>query len=216
LKPFLIDNSSNAGKIRVMKTLALLACALLLSACGSVISRELALEADRGATIASVQAAPDAYRGRTVVWGGIIVSSENLEATTEIEVLETELTADDRPRDYASRGRFLVEATGFLDSAVFRPGKRMTVAGEVKGITVRKIGRMDYPYPVITPIEIKLFEGPRVAPPLPEPGPWWWGPPYGPYYPYGPYRYPYPWPPAAPPVPPVPPGLPSPPVPPAP
>ncbi|MBI5343820.1 MAG: Slp family lipoprotein, partial [Deltaproteobacteria bacterium] len=89
-----------------------------------------------------------------------------------------------------STGRFIIEAQRFLDTAVYKEGKRITVAGIVKETRVKKIGKMDYSYPVIRPLEIKLSE------PSPPPGayndispmfrPW------GPYYPYYPWPYPPP------------------------
>ena len=162
-----------------------------------MISREALKDVERGVTVDTVQSNPELYTGRRVVWGGTIVSAENLEETTEIEVLESELAYDDTPKDGISRGRFIVESRGYLETAVYAEGKMITVAGTVKGVKVRKIGKMDYPYPVLTPLQIRLFE------PLPEypyseaPPPWWWYDPFYPWpypgYPYYPYPWHYPW-----------------------
>ena len=167
---------------------------LVASGC-SVISKEARKDVDRGVTVDMAQSSPDIYRGRKVLWGGVIISSENLERATVIEVLETGLNIEDRPFDGSSRGRFLIESPKFLDTNIYKAYARITVAGAIKGIEVRKIGRMDYAYPVVTPVEISLTEASeynrREMPP-----PWWFHGPSYPYYPYNPY-YPdspyYPW-----------------------
>lgn len=171
-----------------LAALTLSASLLLLTGCGSVISEAILKETDRAVTLDMVQASPEAYKGRNVLWGGVIVRSENLEQATEVEVLETKLSWSDIPADNESRGRFIIEAKRFLDTAVFSEGKRITVAGTVKGVDTRKIGKMDYPYPIISPREIKLFEPPPKVEYREMPPPWW----YNPYWPYHPY---YPWPP---------------------
>ncbi len=189
--------------MRVITLIALLFIMGAVSGCGSVISKGLLKEVDRSITIGAVQ--PERYTGRKVVWGGVIIASENLERTTEIEVLETRLSWGDIPADpveNGSGGRFIIEAAKYLDTAIFAEGKFLTVAGTVKGVTTRKIGMMDYPYPVITPIEIKLLEPPReddyrdplwydpFSPPYyyGQYPPWYHGPPpISPWYPGYPY-----------------------------
>lgn len=178
-----------------MKTLSLILTFLMVAGC-SVISKETRKEVDPDITLDMVQKNPDQYIGKKVLWGGIILSSENLEKTTEIEVLETELGYDQRPENGQSRGRFLIESNRYLDTSIYKENKRITAAGTVQRVETRKIGRMDYLYPVISPIEMKLSEKP------PEDAysgmaPWYgYGPygPYGPAYPYPGYPFgPYPW-----------------------
>lgn len=179
-----------------IKTFILIIALFALTGCGSVISKELLRDIDRSVTLEEVQASPDAYKGRKVVWGGTIISSENLESATEITVLESALSWDDTPADGQSRGRFIIEAKKYLDTAIFKEGKRVTVAGIVKGIEVRKIGKMDYRYPVITPLEIKLYEPPPKTTYMDTLPPYWYSPyPYNYPYPYYPYPWPYPYPP---------------------
>lgn len=186
------------------KVFILLAAALAFSGC-SVFSRNITREADRSVTMDMVQAHPDEYKGKRVIWGGMIESTEPQEKTTEIEIIETELGADDTPQGGTSRGRFLVESDKFLDPKIYQAGKEITVAGVVQGVTTRKIGKMDYPFPVVKPLDIKTFE-PRAKQgygyqefpqpyypmvPSPYPYPYPYPSPYpGPY----PYRYPYPYP----------------------
>lgn len=170
-----------------MRSFVLIIAAIVLAGC-SVLPKSVLKEADRDITLDMVQANPDRFIGSKVIWGGQILGSQNLEQVTEIEVLETELAFDERPKDGASRGRFIIQNPGYLDTNIYSKGKKITVAGTVKGVERRKIGKMDYPYPIITPIEIRAFE------PLPEyyRDPYYYGyyGPYGPYGPFGPY-YPY-------------------------
>lgn len=174
----------------------------LLSGCASIMSSNVLKEVDRGLTLELVQAKPEAFKDKRVLWGGLIVSTTNLETVTEIEVLETALAYNDVPTDGKSRGRFIVRVSGFLDAAVYKEGKGLTVAGVVQGVSVRKIGKMDYAYPVITPIELKVSEpytedynynspygygpyyGPYYGGPYYGGSPYYYGP-YTPYYPYG-------------------------------
>lgn len=181
-----------------MTRLLLISAAILLAGglaplgC-SIISKDVLKEVDRSATLILAQANPPAFTGKKILWGGVILKTDNLENTTEIEVLESELSYGDTSEDGRSRGRFIIEAKGFLDPNVYKPSKRITVAGAIKGASTRKIGKMDYAYPVIAPIEMKVYE---YVPQPDYPLPWWYDPYYpGPYYPYGPYGpYPGPYP----------------------
>lgn len=155
------------------------------SGCASVLSKDALMGADRTLTVDAAQAAPDKHAGKKAVWGGVILSSENLENTTEITVLETPLSYDEAPAEAevkVSRGRFIIEAPGYLDAAIYKIEARITVSGVIKGIVKKKLGRMEYGYPVITPNEIKLF-------PLPPKVIYYYGCPY----PARPYPYPYPY-----------------------
>lgn len=149
---------------------------------------------DRNVTVDLVQARPESFTGRKVVWGGLIIGTENLENKSEVEVMETELAFDDVPENENSRGRFIIESAKFLDSGIYKAGRLITVVGTVKGSTVKKIGKMDYTYPVLDPVEIRIFEPvKKVYDPY-----WPHDPlyrPYGPHLPYDPY---WPYPPAVP------------------
>ena len=133
-----------------------------------------------------VQANPDAFKNKKVIWGGIVLSSKNLAEKTVIEVLQTPLDRSDRVTDKEkSLGRFLVESSVYMDTFLYKTGKEITVAGVIKGATIQKIGERDYIYPVIEPIQMRVFE--PYKEPVYEPSPlwpWWHYPPYNPYYPY--------------------------------
>ena len=52
---------------------------------------------DRSLTPQSVNAEPEASRGKVALWGGMILETRNLKATTQIEMLAYPLDADYRP-----------------------------------------------------------------------------------------------------------------------
>ncbi|MBI5598372.1 MAG: Slp family lipoprotein [Deltaproteobacteria bacterium] len=179
---------------------ALLTAIALLSGCASVVSPDALKEVRGDVTPAMVQSdAAGKYVNQKVVWGGIILNVENLEKTTVIEVFATRLDSTHTPTNEARDPgiRFLAEASGYLDAFIYRPNKMITVAGIVKGVETKNIGKTGYPYPVVTAVEMHLFD----LNPEPEYQPLPWPPayydPYWPYYwpyypPYYPWRGPYP------------------------
>lgn len=180
--------------MRSLKAFLPLITLLLIAGCGSVISTGVLKQLDRTVAISTVQAEPALYKGRKVLWGGVIISSENRVDSTLIEVLATPLTTRDLPAgaEQGSSGRFLVEAPGFLDTVIYSPEKGITVAGTVKGVTTKKIGQMSYPYPVIEPIEIHLLDKTDVSGYRDYYYPTYY-PYYWPYYPYPGYPWYYPY-----------------------
>ena len=186
----------NSG-MRVITLISLFFIMGAVSGCGSVISKGLLKEVNRDLTIEAVQSAIGQHRGQRVLWGGVIITSENLKGATEIEVLETPLTWGDVPANSVeggSGGRFIIEAPKYLDTAIYSEGRLVTVAGAVKGLVTRKIGMMDYQYPVITPIELKIFKPTKELgyynDPWVDPFYYWGYPgyPYNPWYPGYPFN----------------------------
>jgi outer membrane lipoprotein len=157
----------------------LVASALALSGCAHVISPEIRAQVNRNLTFRMVLQNPDAHRGATVIWGGVIVDTQNRRGVTDLVVVETPLKYGDFPSDWDSyQGRFIARTRRFLDPAVFSRGAKVTVAGTVAGEETRPLGATVYHYPVIDVRELHLW-----APPPPV----YYAPPYPPYYP-GPWR----------------------------
>jgi outer membrane lipoprotein len=155
--------------------------ASLLGACAP-FSKDIMRRVDPTLTFAEIQKDPQRYLGKVVLWGGVIVETENRKDETLLKVMRTELDYEKRPmnRD-RSTGRFIVRAGGFLDPAIYREGREITAVGEVAGKEALPIGGIMYTYPVILAKEIRLWEK-QIGVPYDYP-PWFWGP-----YPYG---YPY-------------------------
>jgi outer membrane lipoprotein len=164
---------------------------LLFAGCAHVISKDLRAKADPSLTFKQVLRNPEAYKNRTVIWGGEIVRTLNQkDGTTLVEVFQKPLGWRGEPKDGGlSDGRFLILVEKYLDPYLFRRGRKITAAGEILGEKIRPLGEMDYRYPLLLGKEIHLW-----AEYYYYPGPYyydpWWGFPYGWGYPYR-WGYPY-------------------------
>jgi outer membrane lipoprotein len=157
---------------------------LLLSGCAYPISKELRQEAKESPTFPMILQNPTAYTGSVVIWGGSIIQTLNTNEGTSILVLETPLGYEEMPEGTRySEGRFIARTPKYLDPEVYRPRRRITVAGEVIGREVRPLGDIQYVYPVIMIKEIHLWRKYR-AYPYYWYGPGWWGWSYGYWPPY--------------------------------
>ena len=146
---------------------------VLVQAC-LPISKQLRTEADKTLTFQQVFQNPEAYKGKIVIWGGDVVETINQkEGTTLIVVLQRPLDWTEEPKFNRSEGRFIILVEGYEDPYVFRRGRRVTVAGEIQGRKVMRLGELEYPYPLLLSKQLYL-----------------WGEYY--YYPY-PYLYTYPY-----------------------
>ncbi|MEW6162772.1 MAG: Slp family lipoprotein [Nitrospirota bacterium] len=149
-----------------MKRFLLLITIVSLSGCAHVISEELRVKAYGEPSTPILFKDPDAYKGRIIILGGVIVSSKNEKEGTYIEVLQKPLDYRGRPEDTdISFGRFIILYEGYLDTAVYTQGREVTVAGEVIGKEVRTLGEIQYPYLLIKSKEIHLFK-PRYGIPI--------------------------------------------------
>lgn len=165
----------------------------LLPGCVYVISRDVRREVTPDLSFKEVIKDPDAHKGKIVLWGGTIIDSKNLKEGTQIVVLQKDLNSWGRPKESdKSQGRFIILDPGYLDTAIYRKKREITVAGEITGQKVLPIDEIDYTYPVLFPREIHLWkEETKAEYPYPYwPYPWWWDYPFYPYWPYPRYR---PW-----------------------
>lgn len=163
-----------------------LALPALLGGCAHVVSPQLRALAREDLTFPMVLSDPERYQGEVVIWGGVIIETQNRPEGTTLVILETPLDREGAPKDAEfSRGRFLARTRSFLDQAVYREGRKVTVAGEVAGKEVRAVGEMQYSYPVLAAREIHLWREPPVAWGSRYPlGPYWyWWDPYWPWWP---------------------------------
>jgi len=157
---------------------------VLLPGCAHVISKDLRMKSDPSLTFGQVRQNPEAYKGNLVVWGGEIIQTINQkDGTTLIEVFQRFLGWRGEPKEtLASEGRFLILAEKYLDSYIFRRGRKITVAGEIQGEEIRPIGEMAYRYPIVLSKQIYLWEEYYYYYPVPYYHPYyydlWWGYPY--------------------------------------
>ncbi len=181
--------------MRAIRTVLALMLPALFAGCASIPS---AVDGELGAdppTPSQVRANPAAYEGMSVRWGGQIATVVNKPQTTVIEVVSRELTRTGRPRETdSSYGRFVAVIPGFLDPAIYRTGRALTVFGTVDGVETRKVGDYDYPHPRVAVVGQHLWER-RPDPPPAYRDPWMYHDPwhrpwyYDPWYPYGRHRY---------------------------
>jgi outer membrane lipoprotein len=156
----------------------------LVTAC-TPFPHKLLREATPAVSLPDVQKDPDLYKGKVVIWGGIILETLNREKETVIKVIQTDLDFQKRPINVdKSLGRFIVRYKGFLDPYIFDKGREVTVAGIIIGKEEQTIGEILYVYPVVDSQGVHLWEKSRE---IMYDDPWFWGPPY-------PWGYPHPWP----------------------
>lgn len=157
--------------------------------CTPAISKGLRDQVAEGISFKDVHQDPEAFKGKLVMWGGVILGAKNRQEGTLIEVLQKPTDREGRPKDVdTSDGRFLALYNGFLDGAIYSEGREVTVAGEVKEKKVLPLGEIKYAYPLISIKEIHLWpsdsdEGLYPYPPYPYPPPywrypWWWYSPH--------------------------------------
>ncbi len=153
---------------------------LFLFAACTPFSRQALQQVNTEAPFQQIQQDPDSFRGKTVLWGGYIISTDVRGNGTYITVLDTKLDYETMPvnldRPY---GRFIVYKSGLLDPAVYQQGRMITVIGTIVGKEIQPIGGIKYSYPVIEAKDMYLW---KLMP----------AEPYYPLaYPYYPLGYPY-------------------------
>ena len=111
--------------------LALFPFVILLAACASNIPLEIREDiTGENITVNAARSDINRYTGRKVRWGGTIAAVENKASDTWIEVVDRRLGAYGRPLfTDQSGGRFLVHIDGFLDPAIYRVNRPITVFG---------------------------------------------------------------------------------------
>jgi outer membrane lipoprotein len=158
---------------------------LVFSGCAHIISPELKREICEEITLSRVAESPGTYKGKVVLWGGKIIRTVNKEEGTQIEVLQLPLDINDRPKKVdASEGRFLILYPDYLDAAIYRQGRDVTVVGEIQGVNKLPLGEIEYTYPFLKSKKIHLWKArPESVDvyhhfPYHYPFGWGWYPPY--------------------------------------
>lgn len=127
--------------------------------CAYPISSGLRQAASKNLTFSMVLQDPAAHEGAIVIWGGEIITTTNLKDGTEILILHSPLNYQLMPAEAAlSLGRFIARSPQFLDPALYKSGKKITVAGEIAGKETRPLGQTEYTYPLVQVKELHLWE----------------------------------------------------------
>ncbi len=142
-------------KLLFLTPLALLS--ILLAGCASTPDFDTA-GVDKALTPQSVVAEPDLNRGKSVLWGGTILNTSNLEEMTQIEILAYPLDSSQRPLlEDKPLGRFIVQHNGYLEPATFAQGRLLTILGSVGDTQSGKVGKSPYTYPVVIAQQLHLW-----------------------------------------------------------
>jgi outer membrane lipoprotein len=132
---------------------------MALFACAPAFSPQSLNRVETNITFQALLRDPDQYRDRTVMYGGEIIQIWMEANETWVEVLQKPLDWENRPQGTdVSYGRFFILFPGFQDPAIYAPGRKITVIGEVQGKRVDKIKDLDYTFPVILSRESHLWQ----------------------------------------------------------
>lgn len=178
---------------RKMETNLLLLTFLMFCGCAHYAISENLREKAVSLGLQEVSQNPEAYRGKIVIWGGEIMRTVSREdRTTLMEVLQKTLDSRGEPEsgEEIPGGRFMVLTDKYLDPYIYKPGRKVTVAGEIVEVRTESKDAGSDRIPVLSAKEINLwsifgaysFYGER---------PPWYDPNYhSPWGPTGrPYRY---------------------------
>ena len=158
-----------------MKRELIIILAIIVSVSCSPISQEIMKQVDLTLSFNEVLKNADQYKGKMVLWGGVIVEAINRPKETLIIVTQTILDYEKRPINLdQSEGRFIVKRAEFLDPAIYTKGRTITVAGEVSGKEDLPLGEIRYVYPVVTAAQLILWEKYKYPPYYYDP--WYWDP----------------------------------------
>jgi outer membrane lipoprotein len=131
---------------------------VVAAGCAPVISIKALEPVDKNLGFETLLENPDRYAGKSVLLGGDIIETEPLPSKTCIVVLQRPLGSRAKPsKEKGSKGRFVVMAEGFLDPAIYRAGRQVTLVGKVVGREVRPLGQIQYGYPLVANIELYLW-----------------------------------------------------------
>ena len=125
-----------------MRWLGLLLLAVFVGGCATAFPESVMRTVDTRITADELLRDPAAHKGARVILGGDVLAVQPRPGLTEIELLARRLRGDDSPeRSDRSPGRALLHTPEFLDPAVYAPGRRITVVGQVAGVEERRSAR---------------------------------------------------------------------------
>jgi outer membrane lipoprotein len=149
-----------------------------LPGCVRAISDETRKLVDPAVTFAALKADPTPYMGRHIMVGGRIAAVKNTGEGGQLEIVQFDIDDSGVPLvNGRSGGRFLAVSVDFLDSMVYKPGRMITLVGEVKGKKSVPLDELDYTYPVLAIRETHLWRMTEYDQLLFTPAPY-----YDPYY----------------------------------
>ncbi len=134
----------------------LIGCVCLIGAgCVSdpnVVPETFQSQIDPSLTFPEMLKDPTVHKGAVVLLGGEVLVAKRLMEGTRLEIMQLPLDEAEEPvfDRSASQGRFLAIESSFLDPATLPTNTRVTLVGEVTGVTHANLDEMKYPYPTLT------------------------------------------------------------------
>jgi outer membrane lipoprotein len=140
----------------------------LISGCAPTFPQRITDQVDKSITFDDLNKNPDAYKGKWVMFAGVIADSKNeKDGGSYLEIVQKPADSDGRPlRTDRTGGRFIAVSKQFLDPAIYARGREITVVGEAAGVSVKPLGETSYRYPFLTVEALHLWEpsrGPSVG-----------------------------------------------------
>jgi len=165
---------------------------LLQFGCNSHIPTLISMPPEQNIEYQQVKNNTKNYQEQYVRWGGKIISVENKENSTWIEILASPLNSYGRPTtSELYKGRFIARIDGFLDPEHYTKDRSLTIYGKIESKLVRFIDSHPYDYPLVYVKEYHLWRDYQTVQ-SPYPYPYYFGfRPYSYYYGYRPYPYYY-------------------------
>lgn len=153
-----------------------------LSGCASVPDAIKGTTPTPQQDLVRVMNAPQLYVGQEARFGGKVVSVQNQQGKTRLEIATVPLDDAARPElGEPSRGRIFADVSGFIDPVDFR-GHLVTVVGPIVGVVDGKVGNTAYKFMLMNATGYKRWNVVQqvVMPPQPIMDPWMFGPrPWG-------------------------------------
>ena len=138
--------------------LLLVSLMVLLGGCAHVMSEEGLKSVDLSVAYADIKRNPEKLIGKKVLVGGIIAGTKSSGDVIMLEVTQLELLNNGAPDESStSAGRFLAISSELIDPIIYRMGNLVTIIGEIKGKKIQQLENVDYPYPLISVKELRLF-----------------------------------------------------------
>lgn len=171
-----------AGQKRGVRWLVAAAVFAALSGCASVPDAIKGTTPTPQQDLVRVMNAPQLYVGQEARFGGKVVSVQNQQGKTRLEIATVPLDDAARPElGEPSRGRIFADVNGFIDPVDFR-GHLVTVVGPIVGVVDGKVGNTAYKFMLMNATGYKRWNVVQqvVMPPQPIMDPWMFGPrPWG-------------------------------------
>jgi outer membrane lipoprotein len=112
----------------------------------------------------SAVSSTDSHLGEIVHWGGTLVAIHHRRDSTELGVVAYPLDSCGRPSPGSPRtGRFIIVHPGFLETADFQAGQRVTATGRITGIREGTIVEEDDSLPLIESYNVQLWPDQQIG-----------------------------------------------------